>query len=109
MNLKFYFSAPGGDFQTVLDEDMVPFEQDVQGFLRQILDALVFIHERNIAHLDIKVLSLTQFIWKIFIILNEFCFIFLNTFVHTLNFIFGEFLFVSKLYIFRYKPFEFST
>jgi len=46
--------APGGDFQSVLDEDMVPFEEDVQGFLRQILEALDFIHERNIAHLDIK-------------------------------------------------------
>ncbi len=34
---------------------MVPFEQDVVGFLKQILEALAFIHERNIAHLDIKV------------------------------------------------------
>ena len=49
------FSAPGGDFQSVLDEDMVPFEEDVIGFLRQILEALDFIHDRNIAHLDIKV------------------------------------------------------
>eukprot|EP00095_Tigriopus_kingsejongensis_P003133 snap_masked-scaffold438_size171652-processed-gene-0.7 protein:Tk03133 transcript:snap_masked-scaffold438_size171652-processed-gene-0.7-mRNA-1 annotation:"death associated protein" len=46
--------APGGDFQTVLDEDMVPFEEDVQGFLKQILEALKFIHDKNIAHLDIK-------------------------------------------------------
>lgn len=51
------FSAPGGDFQSVLDEDMVPFEEDVQGFLRQILEALEFIHDRSIAHLDIKVHS----------------------------------------------------
>ena len=35
---------------------MVPFEEDVQGFLRQILEALEFIHERQIAHLDIKVI-----------------------------------------------------
>jgi serine/threonine protein kinase len=53
-------SAPGGDFQSVLDEDMVPFEEDVQGFLRQILEALEFIHERQIAHLDIKVSGLTR-------------------------------------------------
>lgn len=46
--------APGGDFQSVLDDDMVPFEQDVQGFLYQLLEALAFIHERKIAHLDIK-------------------------------------------------------
>ncbi len=57
------FSAPGGDFQSVLDEDMVPFEEDVQGFLKQILEALEFIHERKIAHLDIKVLVLTS--WKL--------------------------------------------
>ena len=36
---------------------MVPFEEDVQGFLRQILEALEFIHERQIAHLDIKVIK----------------------------------------------------
>ena len=48
--------APGGDFQSILEDDMVPFEEDVQGFLRQILEALDFIHDRNIAHLDIKVL-----------------------------------------------------
>jgi len=46
--------APGGDFQTVLDDDMVPFEQDVQGFMLQLLEALSFAHDRNIAHLDIK-------------------------------------------------------
>jgi len=33
---------------------MVPFEQDVQGFILQLLEALSFAHERNIAHLDIK-------------------------------------------------------
>jgi len=46
--------APGGDFQSVLDDDMVPFEQDVQGFMVQLLEALSFIHQRKIAHLDIK-------------------------------------------------------
>ena len=55
--MYWIFSAPGGDFQSVLDNDMVPFEEDVQGFLRQILEALDFIHERNIAHLDIKVIG----------------------------------------------------
>jgi len=46
--------APGGDFQSVLDDDMVPFEQDVQGFMLQLLEAVSYIHARNIAHLDIK-------------------------------------------------------
>jgi len=46
--------APGGDFQSVLDDDMVPFEQDVQGFMLQLLEAISYVHERKIAHLDIK-------------------------------------------------------
>ena len=49
------FSAPGGDFQALLDKDQVPFEQDVQRFLRQVAEGLQFMHELNIAHLDIKV------------------------------------------------------
>ena len=40
MDLFLFCSASGGDFQNVLDKDMVPFEEDVQGFLRQILEAL---------------------------------------------------------------------
>ena len=30
--------------------------QDVQGFMLQLLEALSFAHDRNIAHLDIKVI-----------------------------------------------------
>ena len=51
----FFSSAPGGDIQSILDDEEVPFEEDVQGFVRQILEALQFIHDKNIAHLDIKV------------------------------------------------------
>nr|XP_045610150.1 cyclin-dependent kinase-like 5 [Procambarus clarkii] len=46
--------AAGGDLQTLLDEDMVPYERDVISFTRQLLEGLVFIHDRNIVHLDIK-------------------------------------------------------
>jgi len=46
--------APGGDFQRVLDEDQVPFEQDVQRYLRQVAEGLQYMHQLNIAHLDIK-------------------------------------------------------
>ena len=73
------FSAPGGDFQSVLDEDMVPFEEDVQGFLKQILEALEFIHERKIAHLDIKVLMLTS--WKLCTINTGFSLFWLETLI----------------------------
>ncbi|XP_071524153.1 uncharacterized protein [Panulirus ornatus] len=46
--------AAGGDLQTLLDEDMVPYERDVISFTRQLLEGLVFIHDHNIVHLDIK-------------------------------------------------------
>ncbi|KAK8733594.1 hypothetical protein OTU49_006380 [Cherax quadricarinatus] len=46
--------AAGGDLQTLLDEDMVPYERDVISFTRQLLEGLVFVHDRNIVHLDIK-------------------------------------------------------
>ena len=68
MHLFPNFSAPGGDFQSVLDDDMVPFEEHVQGFLRQILEALQFIHDKNIAHLDIKVRTTTTLAKKTFYI-----------------------------------------
>ncbi|XP_042235940.1 citron rho-interacting kinase-like [Homarus americanus] len=46
--------AAGGDLQTLLDQDMVPYERDVISFTRQLLEGLVFIHDRNLVHLDIK-------------------------------------------------------
>ncbi|KAA0202191.1 hypothetical protein HAZT_HAZT007829 [Hyalella azteca] len=51
---NFNFSAPGGDLQTLLDENLVPYERDVINFLRQLLEGLVFIHDRSLVHLDIK-------------------------------------------------------
>ncbi|XP_053637521.2 uncharacterized protein [Cherax quadricarinatus] len=46
--------AAGGDLQTLLDEDMVPYERDVISFTRQLLEGLVFVHDLNLVHLDIK-------------------------------------------------------
>lgn len=51
------FSAPGGDLQTLIDGDLVPLEGDVVHFVRQLVEGLAYLHERNIAHLDIKVTS----------------------------------------------------
>lgn len=48
-------SAPGGDMQTLIDGDLVPLEGDVVHFVRQLVEGLAYLHERNIAHLDIKV------------------------------------------------------
>ncbi|XP_071523898.1 uncharacterized protein [Panulirus ornatus] len=46
--------AAGGDLQTLLDEDMVPYERDVISFTRQLLEGLVFVHDQSLVHLDIK-------------------------------------------------------
>lgn len=46
--------APGGDLQTIIDDNLVPFEADVVKFVRQLVEGLAYLHDRKIAHLDIK-------------------------------------------------------
>jgi hypothetical protein len=43
--------------QSVLDRDEVPEERDVIRFLSQVLGGLAFLHQFDIAHLDLKVMS----------------------------------------------------
>lgn len=40
--------------QTLIDGDLVPLEGDVVHFVRQLVEGLAYLHQRNIAHLDIK-------------------------------------------------------
>ncbi|KAE8750713.1 hypothetical protein FOCC_FOCC002690 [Frankliniella occidentalis] len=46
--------APGGDLQTLIDDNIVPYESDVVSFTRQLVEGLGYLHHRKIAHLDIK-------------------------------------------------------
>ncbi|XP_054288552.1 death-associated protein kinase 3-like [Macrosteles quadrilineatus] len=46
--------ARGGELQMLLDKDEVPSEREVVRLMRQILDGLVYLHDINVAHLDIK-------------------------------------------------------
>lgn len=46
--------AAGGELQMVLDRDEVPAEQEVARLMRQILHGLVYLHDINVAHLDLK-------------------------------------------------------
>lgn len=57
MNIEIlrYSSAPGGDLQKVIDDDNVPFEADVVKFIHHVVEGLAYMHQRKIAHLDIKV------------------------------------------------------
>ena len=41
----------------MLDRDEIPEEEDVIRFLRQVLGGLSFLHQFDIAHLDLKVLK----------------------------------------------------
>jgi len=46
--------APGGDMQTIIDDNLVPFETDVVKFIQHVVEGLAYLHHRKIAHLDIK-------------------------------------------------------
>lgn len=65
MLLRLVFRAKGGELQSVLDRDEIPEEQDVIRVLRQVLSGLAFLHQYDIAHLDLKVqiLHFKLFIW----------------------------------------------
>lgn len=54
-NGSLFSSAPGGDLQKVIDDDNVPFEADVVKFIHHVVEGLAYMHQRKIAHLDIKV------------------------------------------------------
>ncbi|KAI9564920.1 hypothetical protein GHT06_008661 [Daphnia sinensis] len=46
--------ATGGELQSVLDRDEIPEEKHVVRLLRQVLAGLLFLHNFDIAHLDLK-------------------------------------------------------
>jgi len=54
------YRAKGGELQSVLDRDEIPEEEDVVRFLRQVLGGLSFLHQFDIAHLDLKVLNINR-------------------------------------------------
>nr|CAD7437758.1 unnamed protein product [Timema bartmani] len=60
VELSSLHSALGGDLQTIIDDNLVPFESDVLKFVRQLVEGLVYLHERKIAHLDIKIRTPTS-------------------------------------------------
>ena len=49
------YRAAGGELQKVLDLEEGLEEQEAVKVMRQILEGLCFLHNNNIAHLDLKV------------------------------------------------------
>lgn len=51
------FSVHGGElFERIVAEEYL-MEDDAVDYVRQLLEALKFMHERHIVHLDLKVIS----------------------------------------------------
>lgn len=50
----FYFSARGGDLFTRIDGDSLP-EFEAVKILKQVLDAVKYMHDLGYMHLDLKV------------------------------------------------------
>lgn len=44
--------------QTIIDDNLVPYESDVVKFIQHVVEGLAYLHHRKIAHLDIKVFPL---------------------------------------------------
>ena len=58
-------SIPGGElFERIVEEDYL-MEDDAIYYVRQVLEALQYMHEKNIIHLDIKVGS-WQGCWRVY-------------------------------------------
>ena len=53
--MSFCFSVPGGElFERIVVEEYL-MEDDAVDYVKQLLEALQFMHEKNIVHLDLKV------------------------------------------------------
>ena len=63
------FSAPGGDLQTIIDDNLVPYERDVVKFVQDVVEALAYLHHRKIAHTDIKVIYLFYYLFLLYFLL----------------------------------------
>ena len=54
-----YFSIGGGElFDRVIEDEFVLTEKACAAFMRQIVEAVAYIHQQHIIHLDLKVISI---------------------------------------------------
>lgn len=63
--LSFIIRILGGElFERVIGDDFELTERACTVFMRQICDGVDFIHSNNIIHLDLKVISLQSYMFK---------------------------------------------
>jgi serine/threonine protein kinase len=55
-----YFSAKQGDLQLALELEGCLEESQAKHVTKQVLEAVAFLHENKVVHLDIKVLSIYE-------------------------------------------------
>jgi len=55
-----YFSAKQGDLQLALELEGCLEESKAKHVTKQVLEAVAFLHENKVVHLDIKVLSIYE-------------------------------------------------
>lgn len=73
----FLNSAQGGELQKVLDDDDCIEEKQCRRLMRQIIQGVHFLHQKRIAHLDLKVIviyllnSLIIIIFSFYYIINQ--------------------------------------
>ncbi|KAK2716519.1 hypothetical protein QYM36_006870 [Artemia franciscana] len=54
VELSPFARAEGGELQRVIDEEVKVSEDEAVRFLRQIVEGLLFLHSKDLAHLDVK-------------------------------------------------------
>lgn len=54
MVFYYVFRATGGELQAILDEEGALTEAQAQICMKEILNALQYLHKKHIAHLDLK-------------------------------------------------------
>ena len=65
-NIQFRCRVAGGELFDFLSEKECLAEAEAVVFIRQILEGMDYLHDRNIAHFDLKVMFFTNIAGSIF-------------------------------------------
>ncbi len=68
MTCNFYSIGGGELFDRVIEDEFVLTEKACAAFMRQIVEAVAYIHQQHIIHLDLKVIIINSFICSFILI-----------------------------------------